>query len=142
VILRAKLEQQHSIQDIQRISKNGAGSTQTRNLRREGRRARYAGKLSKHNAAGQGVDYGGVRDLALSADGKYLACGGLIEASNPLGAISNPAVLVFDWQAGEESKLLRPKENVLGLVSSLRFHPSGFYRANGSIEKRHIPHGL
>ena len=95
---------------------------------RPGKEARRldAGKLSKHNAAGQGVDYGGVRDLALSADGKYLACGGLIEASNPLGAVSNPAVLVFDWQTGKESKLLRPKENVLGLVSGLRFHPSGF----------------
>jgi WD40 repeat protein len=46
-----------------------------------------AGKLSKHNAAGQGVDYDGVRDLALSADGKYLACGGLIEASKPLARL-------------------------------------------------------
>ena len=36
---------------------------------RPGKEARRldAGKLSKHNAAGQGVDYGGVRDLALSA---------------------------------------------------------------------------
>jgi WD40 repeat protein len=95
---------------------------------RPGKEARRidAGKLSKQNAAGQGVDYGGVRDISLSGDGKYLACGGLIEASNPLGAISNPAVLVFDWQTGKESKLLRPKENVLGLVSGLRFHPSGF----------------
>jgi WD40 repeat protein len=95
---------------------------------RPGKEARRldAGKLSKHNAGGQGIDYGGVRDLSLSADGKYLACGGLIEASNPLGAISNPAVLVFDWQTGQESKLLRPKENVLGLVWGLRFHPAGF----------------
>ncbi len=95
---------------------------------RPGKEARRidAGKLSQHNAAGQGVDYGGVRDLALSADGKYLACGGLVEATNPLGAVSNPAVLVFDWQTGNESKLLRPKENVLGLVWGLRFHPSGF----------------
>ena len=95
---------------------------------RPGKEARRldAGKLSKHNAAGQGVDYGGVRDLSLSVDGKYLACGGLIEASNPLGAISNPAVLMFDWQTGKETIMLRPKENVLGLVWGLRFHPSGF----------------
>jgi WD40 repeat protein len=95
---------------------------------RPGKEARRldAGKLSKHNAAGQGVDYGGVRDMALSADGKFLACGGLIEASNPLGAISNPAVFIFDWQTGKEIKLLRPKENVLGLISGLRFHPAGF----------------
>jgi WD40 repeat protein len=99
---------------------------------RPGKEARRidAGKLSKHNAAGQGVDYGGVRDISLSGDGKHLACGGLIEASNPLGAISNPAVLVFDWQTGKESKLLRPKENVLGLVSGLRFHPTGFLIAS------------
>jgi WD40 repeat protein len=95
---------------------------------RPGKEARRldAGKLSQHNAAGQGVDYGGVRELALSTDRKYLACGGLVEASNPLGAISNPAVLVFDWQTGKESKLLRPRENVLGLISGLRFHSSGF----------------
>jgi hypothetical protein len=56
---------------------------------RPGKEARRldAGKLSKHNAAGQGIDFGGVRDLALSADGKYLACGGLIKASNPLARL-------------------------------------------------------
>ena len=32
---------------------------------------------------GQAVDYGGVRDLSFSHDGKYLACSGLINASNP-----------------------------------------------------------
>jgi WD40 repeat protein len=91
---------------------------------KEGRRL-DAGKLYKYDA-GQGVDYGGVRDLALSRDGKYLACGGLIEATNPLGAVSNPAIVVFDWQSGKELQLLRPKENVLGLIYGLRYHPSGF----------------
>jgi len=95
---------------------------------RPGKEARRlnAAKLYTYNAAGQGVDYGGVRDLALSRDGKYLACGGLIEPTNPLGAVSNPAVVVFDWRTGQELRLLRPKENVLGLVSGLRFHPAGF----------------
>jgi WD40 repeat protein len=95
---------------------------------RPGKEARRldAGKLHQYGAAGQGVDYGGVRDLSLSSDGKYLACGGLIEASNPLGAVSNPAIVVFDWRTGQELRLLRPKENVLGLVSGLRFHPAGF----------------
>jgi WD40 repeat protein len=95
---------------------------------RPGKEARRldAGKLYKFNAAGQGVDYGGVRDLSLSGDGAYLACGGLIEASNPLGAVSSPAVLDFNWRTGKELRLLRPRENVLGLVWGLRFHPSGF----------------
>ncbi len=95
---------------------------------RPGKEARRldASKLYNSNAAGQGVDYGGVRDLALSHDGKYLACGGLVNATNPLGAVSNPAVVLFDWQTGKELRVLRPKENVLGLITGLRFHPAGF----------------
>jgi WD40 repeat protein len=94
---------------------------------RPGKEARRlnAGKLYQYNA-GQGVDYGGVRDLSLSRDGKYLACGGLIEASNPLGAVSNPAIVILDWRTSQDARLLRPKENVLGLVYGLRFHPDGF----------------
>jgi WD40 repeat protein len=95
---------------------------------RPGKEARRldASKLHQYNAAGQGVDYGGVRDMSLSADGKFLACGGLIEASNPLGAVSNPAIIMLDWQTDKQARLLRPKENVLGLVYGLRFHPDGF----------------
>lgn len=94
---------------------------------RPGKEARRldAAKLYAYNG-GQGVDYGGVRDLALSADGKYLACGGLIEASNPLGAVSTPAVVLLDWQAGTEARLLRPREDIKGVIWGLRFHPAGF----------------
>ncbi len=88
-----------------------------------------ASKLYEYNA-GQGVDYGGVRDMALSPDGKHLACGGLIEASNPLGAVSNPAIVMLDWRSGAQARLLRPKENVAGLVTSLRFHRDGFLIAS------------
>lgn len=84
-----------------------------------------AGKLYAYNG-GQGVDYGGVRDLALSPDGKQLACGGLIDASNPLGAVSTPAVMVLDWETGKEAKLLRPKEDIKGVIWGLRYHPTGF----------------
>lgn len=75
---------------------------------------------------GQGVDYGGVRDLAFSADGSLLACSGLIEASNPLGAVSNPAIVLLDWTAGTEKLLQRPKADVKGVGWGVRFHPSGF----------------
>jgi WD40 repeat protein len=94
---------------------------------RPGKEARRldAGKLYQYNG-GQGVDYGGVRDISLSRDLKYLACGGLIEASNPLGAVSNPAVVIFDWQTGQETRLLRPREDIKGVVWGLRFHPAGF----------------
>ena len=74
----------------------------------------------------QGVDYGGVRDLSFSRDGAFLACSGLINASNPLGAVSNPAVVVFDWKTGLLKVLQRPKEDVKGVAWGVRFHPLGF----------------
>lgn len=92
--------------------------------RKEARRL-DAGKLYQYNG-GQGVDYGGVRDLAFSPDGAYLACCGLIEASNPLGAVSNPAIVLLDWASGSERLLQRPKEDVKGVAWGVRFHPSGF----------------
>ncbi len=79
-----------------------------------------------HYDGGQGVDYGGVRDIAFSADGKYLACGGLIEGSNPLGAVNTPAVVLLDWGSGEKLRVQRPKEDIKGVVWGLRFHPAGF----------------
>lgn len=93
--------------------------------RKEARRF-DAAKLYKYEG-GQGVDYGGVRDLDLSPDGTYLACSGLIEASNPLGAVSNPAVLAFDWQQTKDPVLQRPKEDLKGVGWGVRCHPDGFH---------------
>lgn len=97
-----------------------------------------AGKLYAYNA-GQGVDFGGVRDLAVSPDGKYLACGGLIEASNPLGAVCTPAVVLLDRESGKELRLQRPKADIKGVVWGLRFHPSGFLvAASGGTGGGHL----
>jgi WD40 repeat protein len=94
---------------------------------RTGKEARRldASKLHLYEA-GQGIDYGGVRDFAFSSDGSFLACGGLINASNPLGAVSNPAVLVLDWKTGAMKTLQRPKEDFKGVTWGVRFHPGGF----------------
>ncbi|MEZ6133643.1 MAG: hypothetical protein R3C53_01915 [Pirellulaceae bacterium] len=46
---------------------------------------------------GQRVDFGGVRGLALSADGLQLTAGGLHKATNPLGAVHEPLVLRFGF---------------------------------------------
>ena len=91
--------------------------------RREARRF-DAGKLYKYDG-GQGVDYGGVRDFAFSPDGATLACSGLIEASNPLGAVSNPAVVLMDWTAGKERLLQRPKEDIKGVGWGVRVLGTG-----------------
>ncbi len=48
---------------------------------------------------GQQVDFGGVRGMALSPDGKYFACAGLYKAENPFGAVLEPLVLLFEWES-------------------------------------------
>jgi WD40 repeat protein len=48
---------------------------------------------------GQQVDYGGVRTIAVSPDGKRLTAGGLYKGSNPLGAVNEPLELLWDWDA-------------------------------------------
>jgi hypothetical protein len=53
---------------------------------------------------GQQVDYGGVRSMAVSPDGKWLAAGGLYKATNPLGAVNEPLVLLFDWESQKLAK--------------------------------------
>lgn len=48
---------------------------------------------------GQQVDFGGVRTLAVSPDGKYLAAAGLHKATNPLGAVHEPLQLLWEWES-------------------------------------------
>jgi WD40 repeat protein len=91
-----------------------------------GKRARTfdAKPLWSYNT-GQAVDFGGVRSLSLSPDGKHLTASGLHKAENPLGAVHEPLVLRFDW---ETAKLL-VSHTVAGQKSvawRARFHPDGF----------------
>lgn len=59
-----------------------------------------ASALHSYNG-GQQVDFGGVRGIAASPDGRYLSAGGLHKATNPLGAVHEPLVLLFNWETRE-----------------------------------------
>lgn len=74
---------------------------------------------------GQAVHYGGVRGLSVSADGRWLAAGGLHKATNPLGNVQEPLAVRFSWESGEPTV----SHTVEGLANhtlwDCRFHPSG-----------------
>lgn len=74
---------------------------------------------------GQGVHFGGIRSMAMSRDAKLLACGGLFKAENPLGAVHEPLVVVFDW---ESQKVVQSHvaEGVKGSLWRTIYHPDGF----------------
>ena len=82
-----------------------------------------AKELHSYNK-GQQVDYGGVRDIAFSSDGKLLACTGLHKATNPLGAVNEPLVLLFDWEKGEKVRT-QPADKIKGIGWRTKFLSDG-----------------
>jgi WD40 repeat protein len=74
---------------------------------------------------GQRVDYGGVRALAFSPDADKLAAGGLFKATNPLGAVNEPLVLLFDWETQKSEKQLITEGITGGVVWRLRWLADG-----------------
>jgi WD40 repeat protein len=76
---------------------------------------------------GQQVDFGGVRAIAVSPDGKYLTAGGLHKASNPLGAVHEPLVLLFEW----ESQTLAESHIAEGITGGVIWRSC--YLADGSL---------
>lgn len=73
---------------------------------------------------GQKVDYGGVRDIALSPDGKTLAFTGLHKATNPLGAVNEPLIMLFDWAKGDSIRK-QPADGVRGIGWQVEFLADG-----------------
>jgi len=73
---------------------------------------------------GQAVHYGGVRSMALSPDGKSLACSGLHKATNPLGAVQDPLVMEFDWESAKTRIAHAP--DAKNIAWRVVYHPEGF----------------
>jgi WD40 repeat protein len=74
---------------------------------------------------GQQVDFGGIRALAVSPDGKWLAAGGLYKATNPLGAVHEPLVLLFNWETQKVEKQQIADGITGGVVWRLRWLADG-----------------
>lgn len=73
---------------------------------------------------GQQVSYGGVRDIDLSPDGTTLAFTGLHKATNPLGAVNEPLVMLFDWKNGKTIRS-QPAKGIRGIGWQTRFLSDG-----------------
>lgn len=83
-----------------------------------------AAALYSYNG-GQQVDFGGVRALAVSPDGKWLAAGGLHKASNPLGAVHEPLVLLFSMETFKLERSLIAEGITQGVIWRLKWLSDG-----------------
>jgi WD40 repeat protein len=72
------------------------------------------------------ADHGGVRGMSFNADGSLLACAGVTNVSNAFAGVGNPAVVLFNWQTGQRSQLLRVQPAFQGTAWGVVFHPDGF----------------
>jgi len=74
---------------------------------------------------GQQVDFGGIRSIAVSPDGKWLVAGGLYKATNPLGAVHEPLVLLFDLESQKLEKQLIAEGITKGVIWRLKWLSDG-----------------
>jgi WD40 repeat protein len=75
--------------------------------------------------AGQHVDFGGVRGLAIAPDAGVVAAGGLHKATNPLGAVHEPIVLVFEAKSRRLARTLLADGITQSVVWRTRFLADG-----------------
>lgn len=74
---------------------------------------------------GQQVDFGGIRGLAITPDGKLVAAGGLHKATNPLGAIHEPIAILFEGESRKNVRTLLADGIPQGGIWRLHFLADG-----------------
>jgi len=72
------------------------------------------------------ADIGGFRALTFNADGTRLAGSGITNVTNAFAGVGNPAVVVFDWESGQQKVQHESKEKVQGVAWGVVFHPADF----------------
>jgi hypothetical protein len=83
-----------------------------------------AKELHSYNGS-QRVDFGGVRAIAFSPDGKSMTAGGLYKASNPLGAVHEPLLLQFAWDTAKKIRNHTSDKTEKGVIWRLRYLADG-----------------
>ena len=72
------------------------------------------------------ADIGGIRGMAFSPDGRFLACAGITEVTNAFAGVGKPLIVLIDWFTGQRKGMLRPKDAYQGVAWGVVFHPGGF----------------
>lgn len=78
------------------------------------------------------ADHGGIRSMAFNADGSLLACAGITNVTNAFAGVGNPAIVLFNWQNGQRTQVLRVQPNFQGTAWGVVFHPHGYVIGAGA----------
>ncbi len=79
------------------------------------------------------ADVGGARSMALSADGKTLAVGGMTDSSSNTFCNGKPAVLLLDYATGKLQETLRPTVKGDGPIEGLAYLADGTLAAQNEL---------
>jgi WD40 repeat protein len=78
------------------------------------------------------ADHGGVRSMSFNADGSLLACAGITNVSNAFAGVGNPAIVLFNYQTGQRTQVLRVLPAFQGTAWGVVFQANGYVIGAGA----------